>query len=308
MNIVELTEELNAGLEILENSGLNMPGIRYQENRDTLVKQMIDSIKRVEFIYVIKSRHISHERTDPQSLMFDPIRAAIWHNNNCNKEEASWLVFLLTHFGNADRTNWRLVRDVYGQLGNGTWDWKTVLHDPHAIYEWLCHNSEALASRDTKFGNHRKYESLTPGKQGWTGDIIESYLNWVQGYGSHTNLFNEALHEANNDPRRSFNILFRSMKPVHRFGRTAKFDYLTMISKTGISDIIADKAYLSGSTGPIQGARLLFGGSTSARLTHRNLEEKIFEINGVLQVGMQVLEDSLCNWQKNPGRYVKFRG
>jgi len=28
----------------------------------------------------------------------------------------------------------------------------------------------------------------------------------------------------------------------------------------------------------------------------------------VLNVGMQVLEDSLCNWQKSPRQFVHFRG
>jgi ribosome-binding protein aMBF1 (putative translation factor) len=27
-----------------------------------------------------------------------------------------------------------------------------------------------------------------------------------------------------------------------------------------------------------------------------------------LKVGMQSLEDALCNWQKSPGRFISFRG
>lgn len=38
------------------------------------------------------------------------------------------------------------------------------------------------------------------------------------------------------------------------------------------------------------------------------LEDWILDLDGVLGVGMQVMEDSLCNWQKSPTRFIHFRG
>ncbi|WP_241150495.1 hypothetical protein, partial [Pseudomonas viridiflava] len=61
-------------------------------------------------------------------------------------------------------------------------------------------------------------------------------------------------------------------------------------------------------TGPVKGARLLFGGKTSAGISARELETKIQQLDSELGVGMQVIEDALCNWQKSPGRFVRFRG
>lgn len=98
------------------------------------------------------------------------------------------------------------------------------------------------------------------------------------------------------------------MGAVKRFGRTGKFDYLTMIAKVGISTIVADSTYMAEATGPLRGARLLFGGATSANISAAELEKKIQQLDAVLGVGMQVLEDALCNWQKSPGHFVKFRG
>jgi hypothetical protein len=34
----------------------------------------------------------------------------------------------------------------------------------------------------------------------------------------------------------------------------------------------------------------------------------VVKLGDALGVGMQVMEDSLCNWQKSPEAYVPFRG
>lgn len=308
MNRAMLENQLRSGLSILESNGMQMPGIQPPENRNALISQMVDSIRRVEYVSAIRARQVSQNRTDPNDNAFDPIRAAVWHQQNGNNEEASWLVFLSTHFGKSLDTGWLLIKDIYGCLGNGLWDWQTVSNNPLALSNWISQNQQILRSGRRKFGNHRKYESLTPGKRGWTGAVIESYVDWVTEHGSHCNLFNDAIADAGGDPRLAFNKLYHSMGAVQRFGRTGKFDYLTMISKVGIASIIADQAYLREATGPLSGAKLLFGGRTSANINHARLEHMLSEVDVVLQVGMQVLEDSLCNWQKTPGRYIRFRG
>jgi hypothetical protein len=98
------------------------------------------------------------------------------------------------------------------------------------------------------------------------------------------------------------------MAVVRRFGRTGRFDYLTMLGKIGIAPIIPGSAYLAAATGPRRGARLLFGGTTAAALSNRNLEHWLAGLDQELNVGMQVLEDALCNWQKSPDRFRPFRG
>ena len=98
---------------------------------------------------------------------------------------------------------------------------------------------------------------------------------------------------------------------VASFGRTAKFDYLTMIGKLGLAPIEPGSTYMHGATGPLSGARLLFGGRKTAPLTRSDLEAWLVELEARLHLGthgMQVLEDALCNWQKNPRTFVPFRG
>jgi len=123
-------------------------------------------------------------------------------------------------------------------------------------------------------------------------------------------LIDEIRQRAGGDPRKTFDDLYRSLK-VASFGRTAKFDYLTMIGKLGLAPIEPGSTYMQGATGPLTGARLLFGGRKSAALRPGELEAWLVELDAQLQLGthgMQVLEDALCNWQKSPRRFVRFCG
>lgn len=95
---------------------------------------------------------------------------------------------------------------------------------------------------------------------------------------------------------------------VFRFGRTAKFDYLTMLAKIGLVKIEADSAYMGAATGPVDGARLLFTGASTTDISRNDLDKWLLDLDLHLQVGMQVLEDSLCNWQKSPSEFKAFRG
>jgi hypothetical protein len=114
----------------------------------------------------------------------------------------------------------------------------------------------------------------------------------------------EALRQVDGDPRGALDLLYHSMRAVVRFGRLARFDYLTMVGKLGLAPIEPGSAYMEGSTGPVRGAQLLFGVHARAA----DLDAWLVELDGQLNVGMQVLEDALCNWQKSPESFRPFRG
>src|SRR5204863_9574632 len=114
----------------------------------------------------------------------------------------------------------------------------------------------------------------------------------------------QAANQGGNDPKNTFDVLYNSMDAVVRFGRLAKFDYLTMLGKLGLANIIPGSPYLEGSSGPRKGAALLFGGNSSVE----TLDASVVDLDQELHVGMQVLEDGLCNWQKSPDKFVPFRG
>lgn len=291
-----------------------LPGISSTIGREVFVGQLIDSIRRVKYIYTIGENDVSQSSSDPTSNYFDPLKAAILFKRKGLVDEAFWLVFLFTHFGKAKDTGWRLVRDIYGGLGEGNiWTWDRMSQNPEKFNEWLQKNYCRLKGDGIprKFGNHRKYETLNPNSKNGTGQVIDSYVNWVGPLKSHVSLFEKADEVSGFKPRETFDFLYKSMNKVHRFGRTAKFDYLCMVGKLGLTSIEPGSTYMKNSTGPSKGARLLFGDHVNASIGCAELEEKLINLEDTLslgKMGMQILEDALCNWQKSPKYYKRFKG
>jgi hypothetical protein len=270
-------------------------------------------MRRIEYIALIRTRPVGALRADPSSDLFDPLKAAVLRERQGQIDEAFWLVFISVYFGKNRRTGWRLARDVYGGLGSGVWDWARISRRAGRFRQWLAAHQVTLRGADgiaRRFGNHRKYETVDASSPEGPAAAFESYVRWVAPPRTHRLLIQEVQRQVGGNPRQAFDRLYRSMA-VASFGRTAKFDYLTMIGKLGLAPIEPGATYMHGATGPLSGARLLFGGRKKARLRPSDLEARLVELEAQLRLGthgMQVLEDALCNWQKNPLTFVPFRG
>jgi hypothetical protein len=284
-----------------------LPGICDSANREAFVEQLLESIRRVKIVAVLRVRELSDRRANPNDELFDPLKAAILYQRQGNIEEAFWLVFLFVHFGKHARAGWRYAREVYCRLGEaGRWDWASTSADPSGFRAWLHAHQDDLKREGVPrgFGNHRKYESLDAYSRNGTGAAVESYVRWVGPPRTHQELMEQVCRETDGDPRKAFDGLYQSMRAVARFGRMARFDYLTMLGKLGLAAIEPASTYMENSTGPLRGARLLFGADESAA----TLDQWLVGLDARLSVGMQVLEDALCNWQKSPARFIPFRG
>jgi hypothetical protein len=282
-------------------------GIEDPIKRECFIAQMIDSVRRIDYVRLIGNRQSNLNCTIPSDDSFNPLKAATWYKNNDNIDEAFWLIFLSTHFGHTAKSGWKLVKDVYSGMSDSiTWDWININRNLDLFKFWLNQN-EGRLKENGKFGNHRKYQNLDAYGNRGTGATFETYINWVNQYGSHENLINHIINLLDNPtPKRVFNRLYREMNCVMGFGRTGKFDFLTMIGKMGLANIEPDSAYMSGSTGPYSGAKILFQSNEKPRVLNTWLTE--FEEILNLDFGFQVLEDAICNWQKNTSEYVYFRG
>lgn len=280
-----------------------MPGIATAKARDTLAWQMVSSLRRLDYTRLRVSRDISPSRSDPMSAMFDPEVAAIAHLRAGDLDEAFWLTFLATHFGKHGKHGWALLKGVYAGSGGKRWTWKRVTTDPAKFYAWVDANAQFFPGA---FSNHRKYESLKPGPKG-TSAVVKSYLDWVGPKRSHAYRVNQLVREAGNDPHTIFDHFYKTLK-VQRFGRLAKFDFLALVGRLGLAPIEPGKAYIRASTGPKAGVRLLFLGNAKDKSADADLDDWVVELGAALGLGMQVMEDSICNWQKSPAKFVHFTG
>lgn len=271
-----------------------------------LAAQLVDSIRRIEYLKLTSIRARSAGLYTPYSGSFAPFGGAAALQKSGRNDDAFWLVFLATHFGKHKVDGWNLTEDIYGRFGQGgIWDWATASQDPQAIANWLAaiYPHVTSAGRSRRFGNHRKFETLKPGPKG-TGHAVSTYIEWVLVHGSHQALINHAQTSVGQNPKDVFAYLYKELDNVAKLGRLGKFDFLCNLSNLMIAPILPDIAYITGSTGPSAGAKLLFGNAK----TLRKLETLCAELAEHLGVSPQVVEDALCNWQKSPDNYVYFRG
>lgn len=286
-----------------------LPGLSDACYRSTFIEQLVESVRRIRYVAVLRNRRISYRTLDPAESCFDPIKAAIVSQRNGRIDEACWLVFLFVHFGKHRRGSWAYPRAIYGRLaaGGARWDWPHVSANPSGFRHWLHAHMDRVSRLPGGFGNHRKYESLDPFSEHGTGAAVESYVRWVNPPRTHSELLAEIAAKAPQGQTEAFDRLYHSMNAVKRFGRTARFDYLCMLSKLDLAPIQAGSTYMHNATGPLRGARLLFGGDRKAPISPGDLDRWLVELDEELAVGMQALEDSLCNWQKEPSRFIPFR-
>lgn len=303
---VELRGQLAKNLKKYEEANGALRGIRSEAARKTFIEQLVDSVRRVEYVTVIRERDVAESRAFPDSDAFDPLLAAVYHLRQDHVDEACWLVFLSIHCGKHRTMGWKLARDLYGGEGSGgQWTWERLAQDIAGFRAWL--DVKIVAWRDAgvagKFGNHRRYESLSGSSPAGTGAVVASYVNWIIGAGGHEGLFAQAMNTPLATPESGFSYLYKAMLAVHRFGRLSRFDFLCMLAKLDIVEIAPATPYLASSTGPLRGAKLMTGDKPTAQL-----DAQMTQLSQALGVSMQVMEDALCNWQKRPKSYVRFKG
>ncbi|MES0148928.1 hypothetical protein NKJ95_17010 [Mesorhizobium sp. M0012] len=301
--------QLLKGFAAYEEEFGPLPGIVDPAARQTLVEQMVSSIRRIEYVRNFRHRPaISADRINPYSPLFDPLKGAFYLDTKGHRDEAVWIAFLGTHFGKHAQDAWKLAANVMGSFGKGP-VWTLERYGAHtADFEaMLAAHSDDLKSKSIsgRFSNHRQYQSK---KIDNIGKVFSTFHEWLTASGGMNAKVRLIHKEAGQEPTAVFKKLYRSMKDVYGFGRLGKFDFLTMVGKLDLAPIDADSVHLTGATGPLFGAKLLVLGAANAEGKPKEIEKAVDTLDDYLNVGKQVLEDSLCNWQKSPTVYIYFRG
>jgi len=287
-----------------------LPGIATVQRRYCWAQQIVSSLRRISYTDTLLMRGVNPARCDPNSGIFDPVRGVLHFQRNGQLDEAVWLVFVLTHFGKHAVDEWKLAANVYGSFGVGpVWAFSQYAADPPGFENMLAANSGRLADASTSgsFSNHRKFQSKKPQAIAKT---FRTYYEWQTQFGGFRDRMIAIHTSVGQEPRAAFDALYSSMKGVFGFGggRLGRFDFLTMLGKLQLAPITPGSVYLDKATGPLAGARLLFFGVRDHHITGSALEPRVDALDGILGVGKQVIEDSLCNWQKSPDVYEYFRG
>ena len=269
-------------LDAFSSTVMPLPGMAGPAERHALSMQIVASLRRDEYFLLIQQRGpIPRSRADPADSAFEPEVGVVHFLQQGEIDEAAWLVFLMVYLAKPEQ-GWRRLRDIYGGLGIGRWDWATVSQNPAAFEQWLAGNWTKIGG---KFGNHRKYESLDPTTMRPMGPAAIHYINWIKSGGGHVRHFATIIRNAGNDPHVIFDAFYRAL-PIKGFGRLGRFDWAAMLARYGIIPAEAGTAYLEGATGPGRGARLLFHGNPSAKVSNDQVQGWLDLLDAQLGVGM----------------------
>jgi len=228
-------------------------------------------------------------------LAWDPLRAiAQW--DMVDKEEATWLAFLVTFFGPAERQSdvWEGVRSVYAAFGTRRLSWAEAQREPRNVLDVCLQHHDAYVRLPR--GNHRKFEPNAADHPQGIGSAVASYVDVIarHGAGDQTALF--AVVGESPDAR--FSRLMVDLRAVVSLGRTGRYDFLTLLRNLGVYELEPDRIYMVGATGPLSGARRLFGVPGRATSEQEELDERAMSLARAVGVDPQAMEDALCNWQK----------
>lgn len=299
---------LMTGLAAFEAQHGALPGIAQLSARDTFVQQMISSLRRIEYIRNMQTRAIAPDRIDPNSNLFDPLKGAALLGQKGELDEAVWMTFVATHFGKHVEDAWKLASNVMGSFGAGpTWNFAAYAGQPAGFDAMLQARQADLADHKIsgRFSNHRQYQSKKPDK---IALVFSTFYDWLIADGDFNTKIRNIHQTVGQQPTVVFRALYRSMASVYGFGRLGNFDFLTMVGKLQLAPIDADSVHMSGATGPLSGAKLLVQTPGAAAMSPKQIEAVVDSLDETLHVGKQVLEDSLCNWQKSPNHYLYFSG
>jgi hypothetical protein len=209
-----------------------------------------------------------------------------------NRDEALWRAFLAAHFGrpsaNSATERESAARFLGGFTSAPVWTWERVSSGSGDLRRWLLEHSTDLAT--LSYGNHRKYESKKP-ESLWR--TVASFLEFVRQKGGTPAIAFAPGNDPMLDRSERFQVLFGCLHALHRFGRTGCFDLLVLLNDLKLIDAEPDGCYLAGSTGPLTGARRLWG-----KRPNRVLEELTRDLAQQTGLHPVVIEDALCEWQK----------
>lgn len=306
----ERIEEFIEKIEQIDQQFGPLPGIATAEKKQCWAQQIVSSLRRISYTDTLLLRNVDPLRCDPHSDVFDPVRGALHLHRGGQLDEAVWLVFISTHFGKHAVDGWKLAGNVYGSFGLGpVWTFVVYGANGPAFENMLQVNQGNLADLDVsgRFSNHRKFESKKPQA---IANTFRTFFDWQTEFGGFRERLVAAHEQVGQEPQAAFDALYKSMSGVARFGggRLGRFDFLTMLGKLQLAPIVPGSVYLDKASGPLHGARLLFFGNPEYSITGKALEPRVDALDEILDVGKQVIEDSLCNWQKSPDIYEYFRG
>lgn len=262
---------------------------------NTLARQTNDSIRRIDIYRSYRERAI-HAVNKGLDFNHTSIPFVLAQRSDLSQNNRLWILYLATYFGKSNQSGWEL-------FNRATFDEKKSIMLFHDIQKDLSYYFKYLASFDffdrCSYSNHRKFTAkrLT-GEKG----VFESMEYFVKN-----------INQYSFEHKIDFHSIYKAAQKVPNFGRLAAFDFASSLVKCGFDVAEPESMYVENSTGPLNAIGLLLrltnsDSSSKAKFQLCSDLMKWFQKNSNIFMVGQVLEDAVCNWQKNPSTYIWYKG
>lgn len=260
-----------------------------------LAKQTFDSIRRIKIYETYKVK--ADNAVKNKISFFDTYTPfVLGQRTDLSLENRVWLIYLATYFGKSNKSQWTLFNRAAFHSNCEIIDFEWIKNEMYEYFDYLLSFD---FFENCTFSNHRKYSAKSlEGEKG----VFKSFKYFIDNIDSYT-------------PRKmtNFHDFYKISQAIPNFGRLAGFDFTSSLVKCGFNIYEPESMYAEDSTGPLQALSdlLKLTGNDSSLVSAKNLAKEMmnwFDANTNIFMLGQVLEDSICNWQKNKEVYIKYTG
>lgn len=260
-----------------------------------LARQTNDSIRRIK-IYKVYEERALHAVAKGHYFIHTSIPFVLAQRGDLSQVNKVWVLYIATYFGKSSKSNWELFNRATFDNNRSIMLFEDIRKDLNKYFAYLY----SLNFFDgCAYSNHRKFTAKRlKGQKG----VFESMEYIV-----------ENIDQYSVENKMDFDSMYKLAQKIPNFGRLAAFDFSCSLVKCGLNIEEPQSIYGEHSTGPLNAIGLLLqvtnnSSSSEAKLRLCSDLMQWFQNNSTIFMVGQVLEDAICNWQKNTLHYIQYRG
>lgn len=262
---------------------------------NVLAKQTYDSIRRIQVYnaYGLKADEAAYKKL-PFSYTSNPFILA--QRSELNIQNKVWIIYLATYFGKSNKSKWELFNRAVFKKDQSFINFDQIKTDLNNYFNYL---SSVDFFEKCTYSNHRKFTAKSLIGDKGLFKSIEYFVTNIELYCPENEM--------------DFHDMYKLSLKIPNFGRLAAFDFTSSLAKLKLNIKEPKSMYAEHSTGPLKALELLLNLTNKqiSKASKKQLESDIMEwFNSNTKIFMvgQVLEDAICNWQKNTLKYVSYSG
>jgi len=267
-----------------------------KEILSVLSLQTVDSIRRIQVYKAYASKAVKADINNlPYNHTSNPF--ILSQRDSLSIESRVWFIYLATYFGKSNKSKWKLFKKAAYRHDNTLITIEEIQKDKDKYFLYL---SSLDFFRNCNYSNHRKYTKKS--------------LDGNKGVLNSMDFFIRNLNKFINENPADFDSVYIKSRNIPNFGRMAGFDFTSSLSKCNLNVNEPDSMYHQNSTGPLRALKKMLD---MAQVSDKSKSKQIdlgdnllhwFQENTDIKFVAQVLEDSICNWQKEPTQYKRYFG